>query len=58
MRQRRPHLKRQRPLPRKLWSGDPMMNPRPGSEELEAWDSEFEDWMLGSPGANTPPGGV
>lgn len=35
-----------------------MMNPRPGSEELEAWDNDFEDWMIGSPGSNVPVGGV
>jgi len=42
---------------RRLSSVDPMNNPRPGSEELEEWVSDMEEWMLGSPGSNLPAGG-
>lgn len=35
-----------------------MMNPRPGSSELEEWDNDVEEWMYGSPGSNVPPGGA
>lgn len=56
---RKPRLQNQRRLPpRRLWSGDPMMNPRPGSSELEEWDNDVEEWMYGSPGSNVPPGGA
>lgn len=43
---------------RRLSSVDPMNNPRPGSEELEEWQQDPEDWMYGSPGSNVPPGGA
>ena len=57
MRKRHLRPRSQRPT-RKLWTGDPMMNPRPGSSEQEEWETDFEDWMLGNPGSNVPPGGV
>jgi hypothetical protein len=43
MRKRR--IKRTR-KPRRLFPYDPTTNPAPGSEELEAWDNEIEDWMI------------
>lgn len=47
-----------RPRRRRLSSVDPMMNPRPGSEELEEWTPDPEEWMYASPGSNLPPGGI
>lgn len=51
---KRPRPRRRR---RQLSAVDPMMNPRPGSEELEEWLPEAEEWMYGSPGSNVPIGG-
>jgi len=42
--------KRIRKCRRRLWSDDPTTNPVPGSEELEGWDNEFEDWMTSGGG--------
>jgi hypothetical protein len=32
--------------PRRVAQDDPTTNPVIGSEELEGWDNEIEDWMM------------
>lgn len=46
----RKRIRRARKPRRKLFEGDPTTNPVPGSEELEAWETEVEDWMMAGGG--------
>ena len=48
---KRESFRRVRRLRRKLFNSDPTTNPVPGSEELEDYDAEFEEWMTAAPGA-------
>lgn len=47
MRKRFRRVRKQR---RKLSGDDPTTQPVPGSEELEGWDTEVEDWMMSGGG--------
>jgi hypothetical protein len=46
----RKRIRRVRKQRRKLSEGDPTTNPVPGSEELESWDTEMEEWMIAGGG--------
>lgn len=46
----RRRIRRVRKQRRKLFGDDPTTQPVAGSEELEGWDMEIEDWMTGGGG--------
>jgi hypothetical protein len=46
----RKRIRRVRKQRRKLFEDDPTTSPVPGSEELESWDTEMEEWMIAGGG--------
>lgn len=51
MRRPLPPIKRWRHARRRsLSDADPTTCPLAGSEELEGWDTDIEEWMIGAPG--------